>query len=141
MINLLATNEKMNMNNSFEKINQNLLLSKENIKPNLICNSTPLNIKLIEKDKIIFEFQKKEKENNNIIDELKNNLNEKNIEIMRLKQEKKELEYQLEKKEILLNKSDDNNIQQNKEINELILKYQNENENLKNEILNMKNKG
>ena len=139
MINLLATNEKMNMNNSFEKINQNLLLSKENIKPNLICNSTPLNIKLIEKDKIIFEFQKKEKENNNIIDELKNNLNEKNIEIMRLKQEKKELEYQLEKKEILLNKSDDNNIQQNKEINELILKYQNENENLKNEILNMKN--
>ena len=139
MINLLATNEKMNMNNSFEKINQNLLLSKENIKPNLICNSTPLNIKLIEKDKIIFEFQKKEKENNNIIDELKNNLNEKNIEIMRLKQEKKELEYQLDKKEILLNKSDDNNIQQNKEINELILKYQNENENLKNEILNMKN--
>ena len=139
MINLLATNEKMNMNNSFEKINQNLLLSKENIKPNLICNSTPLNIKLIEKDKIIFEFQKKEKENNNIIDELKNNLNEKNIDIMRLKQEKKELEYQLEKKEILLNKSDDNNIQQNKEINELILKYQNENENLKNEILNMKN--
>jgi len=139
MINLLATNEKMSMNNSFEKINQNLLLSKENIKPNLICNSTPLNIKLIEKDKIIFEFHKKEKENNNIIDELKNNLNEKNIEIMRLKQEKKELEYQLEKKEILLNKSDDNNIKQNKEINELILKYQNENENLKNEILNMKN--
>ena len=139
MINLLATNEKMSMNNSFEKINQNLLLSKENIKPNLICNSTPLNIKLIEKDKIIFEFHKKEKENNNIIDELKNNLNEKNIEIMRLKQEKKELEYQLDKKEILLNKSDDNNIQQNKEINELILKYQNENENLKNEILNMKN--
>ena len=39
----------------------------------------------------------------------------------------------------MLNKSDDNNIQQNKEINELILKYQNENENLKNEILNMKN--
>ena len=92
IMNISTTNETIDMNN-----NSNILISKGKDNP----ENMKLNI--IEKDKKIFDYMKLEKDYINTINNLKSSLEEKNIEILKLNQEKKELEYSLQKKDNLIN--------------------------------------
>jgi hypothetical protein len=98
LMNLSTTNDSLNADNS------NVIFSKENIK------QENMKISLIEKDKIILEYKQKEKNFINIINELKLSLKKKDIEISELNQEKKELEYNLEIKDKIMNQNTENNI-------------------------------
>ena len=126
-MNLSTTNDSLNADNS------NVIFSKENIK------QENLKISLIEKDKIILEFKQKEKNFINIINELKLSLQQKDIEISELNQEKKELEYNLEIKDKIMNQNTEKNITENNLLKNKIINYQKEIENLNEELMNKEN--
>ena len=126
MMNLSTTNDSMNADN------QNILFTKENIKPE--------NIKIIiEKDKRILDYIQQEKNFINTINELKATIAKKDIEISELIQEKKELEYNFNKKENLTNQCNEKYIKENNQLKNRILNYQEEIETLKQKILNKEN--
>jgi len=127
MMNLSTTNDSMNADNP------NILFTKENIKPENI------KINLIEKDKRILDYIQQEKNFINTINELKATIAKKDIEISELIQEKKELEYNFNKKENLINQCNENYIKENNALKNRILNYQEEIETLKQKILNKEN--
>jgi len=131
IMNLSTTNDTINMDNS------NIFQSKEFSKPELNINKNEKNtINIIEKDKIIFNYMKQEKDFVNTISELKSSLEERDIEIMKLNQEKKELEYNLKQKENIINKRKEEYLNENEDLNNKIIIYQNEIENLKENLMN-----
>ena len=164
-MNLSTTNETIN--NSYQDINTNKTINIysnefQHIKPQLskspgTLNSNPfilpksdinyktfsspksenLKLKLIEKDKIIFDYMKKEKEYIKSIENLKSSLNEKEDIIIKLKQEIKELEFKFSKKENLLNQKNEECSLKTDEKQSLILNLQKENNDLYNKIINL----
>ena len=165
MMNLSTTNDSRN--NSYQNFNCNSnIYSKENnfnkpqlsISPNTL-NSNPfilpkrginfksspspksdnLTLKIIEKDKIIFDLMKKEKENIKIIDNLKSSLKEKEDEIIKLMQEIKETELKFSQKEIILNQKKGEDLLITDEKQNTIIKLQKENNDLNNNIINLNN--
>ena len=162
MLNLSTTNNTIN--NSYQNIDTtNLNIYSEenkNIKPKLLNNciinsnqfilstdekslSSPksenLKIKIIEKDKIIFDYMKKEREFIKSTENLKSVLKEKEDEIIKLKQEIKELEFKYSKKEYFLNIKNDEYSQISNKKDNLIISLQKENNNLNNKIINLNN--
>ena len=127
IMNLSTTNDSMNAENS------NILFTKENMKPE------NMKVNLIEKDKKILDFMQQEKNLVNIINELKSTLEKKDIEISELIQEKKELEYNLNKKENLMNQCNEKYLKENNGLKNRIINYQEEIEILKEKILNKEN--
>ena len=166
-MNLSTTNETIN--NSYKDINTNKTINIysnefQHIKPQLsispgTLNSNPfilpksdinyktfsspksenLKLKLIEKDKIIFDYMKKEKEFIKSTENLKSVLKEKEDEIIKLKQEIKELEFKYSKKEYFLNIKNDEYSQISNKKDNLIISLQKENNNLNNKIINLNN--
>ena len=121
MMNLSTTNDTIN--NSFHHSNE-LINSKPQLSMNLnTLNSNPiflqkaeinynslptpksenLKLKLIEKDKTIFEYMKKEKEYIKTIENLKLLQKEKDEELIKFKEEIREFEIKLSKKENIIN--------------------------------------
>ena len=128
IMNISTTNETIDMNN-----NSNILISKGKDNP----ENMKLNI--IEKDKKIFDYMKLEKDYINTINNLKSSLEEKNIEILKLNQEKKELEYSLQKKDNLINMQSEKYLNENNNLKNIIKSNQTEIEKLKLKIINNEN--
>ena len=165
MMNLSTANDSIN--NSYQNINTNPnIYSQEiqNSKPQLSINPNTLNsnpfilpksnikyktlsspksdnlkLKIIEKDKIIFEYMKKEKEYIRSTDNLKSSLQEKENEILKLKQDIADLEFKLSKKENILNQKNEQYSIITDEKQDIILNLQNENNDLNNKIINLNN--
>ena len=155
-MNLSTTNETIN--NSYQNINDfpnikpqisichNTLNSNPFILPNSISykslsspKSENLKLKIIEKDKIIFDYMKKEKEFIKLIDNLKSSLKEKEDNINKLQQEIKELEFKYSKKDNILNQKSEEYSLITDEKQNLILNLQKENTELYNKIINLNN--
>jgi len=161
-MNLSTTNETIN--DSYQNQNQNINMCS-NTKPQLsispnTLNSNPfilpktdglnysslsspksgnLKLKLIEKDKIIFDYMKKEKEYLRAIDDVKSSLKEKEDEIAKLKQEIKEMEFKFSNKENLLNLQNEEYSMITDEKRNMISNLQKENNELKNDIFKFNN--
>ena len=128
-------------------INQNTLNSNPFIMPKISINFKPLlspksdnlKLKLLEKDKIIFDYMKKEKEFTKSIDTLKLSLKEKETEITKLQQEIQLLEFKFSKKQNIINLKNEEFSQLNDEKQTLIIKLQKENNELNNKIINLNN--
>ena len=127
IMNLSTSNDSMNVDNP------NILFSKENILPENI------KLNLIKKDKKILDYIQQEKEYNNIINELKSTIEKKDIEISELNQEKNELEYNIKKKEDIINQNEGKYINENNILKNKIINIQKEKENLKEKIINKEN--
>ena len=110
-----------------------------NYKSSLSPKSDNLTLKIIEKDKIIFDLMKKEKEYMKIIDNLKSSLKEKEDELIKLMQEIKETELKFSKKEIILNKKKEENLLITNENKNLITNLQKENNDLNDKIIDLNN--
>lgn len=102
-------------------------------------NSDNLKLKLMEKDKIIFDYMKREKENEKIIEELKSALLEKDEEFLKLKEEIKELEYSFNKRHNITNQTNIQNSIINNENKNIISNLQHENDELKKNIIELNN--
>ena len=165
MMNISTTNDTIN--DSYQNINTNNNLNSNdylNSKPQLSISPNTLNsnsfsfpksginykplsspksdnlkLKIIEKDKIIFDYIKKEKEYIRLIDSLKSSLNEKEDQINKLDLEIKELEFKFSKKENTLNQKNEEYSLITDEKRNIILKLQKENNDLNNKILNLNN--
>ena len=165
MMNLSTTNDSIN--NSYQNINTNPNIYSQdfqNTKPQLTINPNTLNsnpfilpksninykglsspktdnlkLKIIEKDKIIFDYMKKEKDYIKSTENLKSSLQEKENEILKLKQDIKDLEFKLSKKDNILNQNKEQYSLITDEKQDIILKLQNENNDLNNKIINLNN--
>ena len=135
MMNLSTTNDTINMDNT------NYLQTKENEKPldSTLNKNENMKINIIEKDRIIFNYMKQEKDYMNTINKLKNDIKEKEIEIMKLNQDKNELEYNLKKKENIIEQRTAQYKKENDELKNRIIYNEKEIENLKAELLNKEN--
>ena len=135
MMNLSTTNDTINMDNT------NYLQTKENEKPldSTLNKNENMKINIIEKDRIIFNYMKQEKDYMNTINKLKNNIKEKEIEILKLNQDKNELEYNLKKKENIIEQRTAQYKKENDELKNRIIYNEKEIENLKAELLNKEN--
>ena len=135
MMNLSTTNDTINMDNT------NYLQTKENEKPldSTLNKNENMKINIIEKDRIIFNYMKQEKDYMNTINELKNDIKEKEIEIMKLNQDKNELEYNLKKRENIIEQRTAQYKKENDELKNRIIYNEKEIENLKAELLNKEN--
>ena len=135
MMNLSTTNDTINMDNT------NYLQTKENEKPldSTLNKNENMKINIIEKDRIIFNYMKQEKDYMNTINELKNDIKEKEIEILKLNQDKNELEYNLKKKENIIEQRTAQYKKENDELKNRIIYNEKEIENLKAESLNKEN--
>ena len=135
MMNLSTTNDTINMDNT------NYLQSKENEKPldSTLNKNENMKINIIEKDRIIFNYMKQEKDLINTINELKNDIKEKEIEILKLNQDKNELEYNLKKRENIIEQRTAQYKKENDELKNRIIYNEKEIENLKAELLNKEN--
>ena len=155
-MNLSTTNETIN--NSYQNIND-----FKNIKPQLSISPNTLNfdpfilpnnssykslsspksenlkLKIIEIDKVIFDYMKKEKEFIKLIDNLKSSMKEKEDNINKLQQEIKELEFKYSKKDNILNQKSEEYSLITDEKQNLILNLQKENNELYNKIINLNN--
>ena len=138
-MNISTTNDTINMDK--DNINMtNVIQSKEYEKSELTINQNEnAKINIIEKDKIIFNYMKKEKDYINTINELKTNIEEKDIEILKLNQDKNELEYNWQKKYNMINQKMENNINENEELKTRILNYEKTIENLNEKLLDKEN--
>ena len=132
MMNLSTTNDTINMDNT------NYLQTKENEKPldSTLNKNENMKINIIEKDRIIFNYMKQEKDYMNTINKLKNDIKEKEIEILKLNQDKNELEYNLKKKENIIEQRTAQYKKENDELKNRIIYNEKEIENLKAESLN-----
>ena len=135
MMNLSTTNDTINMDNT------NYLQTKENEKPldSTLNKNENMKINIIEKDRIIFNYMKQEKDYMNTINKLKNDIKEKEIEIMKLNQDKNELEYNLKKRENIIEQRTAQYKKENDELKNRIIYNEKEIENLKAELLNKEN--
>ena len=135
MMNLSTTNDTINMDNT------NYLQTKENEKPldSTLNKNENMKINIIEKDRIIFNYMKQEKDYMNTINELKNDIKEKEIEIMKLNQDKNELEYNLKKRENIIEQRTAQYKKENDELKNRIIYNEKAIENLKAELLNKEN--
>ena len=135
MMNLSTTNDTINMDNT------NYLQTKENEKPldSTLNKNENMKINIIEKDRIIFNYMKQEKDYMKTINELKNDIKEKEIEIMKLNQDKNELEYNLKKRENIIEQRTAQYKKENDELKNRIIYNEKEIENLKAELLNKEN--
>ena len=135
MMNLSTTNDTINMDNT------NYLQTKENEKPldSTLNKNENMKINIIEKDRIIFNYMKQEKDYMNTINKLKNDIKEKEIEILKLNQDKNELEYNLKKKENIIEQRTAQYKKENDELKNRIIYNEKEIENLKAELLNKEN--
>ena len=135
MMNLSTTNDTINMDNT------NYLQSKENEKPldSTLNKNENMKINIIEKDRIIFNYMKQEKDYMNTINELKNDIKEKEIEIMKLNQDKNELEYNLKKRENIIEQRTAQYKKENDELKNRIIYNEKAIENLKAKLLNKEN--
>ena len=135
MMNLSTTNDTINMDNT------NYLQTKENEKPldSTLNKNENMKINIIEKDRIIFNYMKQEKDLINTINELKNDIKEKEIEIMKLNQDKNELEYNLKKKENIIEQRTAQYKKENDELKNRIIYNEKAIENLKAKLLNKEN--
>ena len=135
MMNISTTNDTINMDNT------NYLQTKENEKPldSTLNKNENMKINIIEKDRIIFNYMKQEKDLINTINELKNDIKEKEIEIMKLNQDKNELEYNLKKRENIIEQRTAQYKKENDELKNRIIYNEKEIENLKAELLNKEN--
>ena len=117
MMNLSTTNDTINMDNT------NYLQTKENEKPldSTLNKNENMKINIIEKDRIIFNYMKQEKDYMNTINKLKNDIKEKEIEINIIEQ--RTAQYKKE----------------NDELKNRIIYNEKEIENLKAELLNKEN--
>ena len=161
-MNLSTTNETIN--NSYQNQNSNANLLSYNAKPQLSTNQSTLNsnpfimpktslnfkplsspksdnlkIKILEKDKLIFDYMKKEKEFTKSIDILKSSLKEKENEILKLQQEIQLLEFKFSKKQNIMNLKNEEYTQLTDEKQNFILDLQKENNDLNNKIINLNN--
>ena len=140
-MNLSTTNDTINMDNT----NLNMIQSKEYEKPELITTVNQINqkdnmkINIIEKDKIIFNYMKQEKDFINKINELNNDIKEKEIEILKLNQDKNELEYNFKKKENSFNQKIEQYINENEELKNKLIYNEKAIDNLKEKLLNKEN--
>ena len=157
MLNLSTTNNTIN--NSYQNSPENQNIEKQlsnniniiNSNPFILSNyeinnnsiSSPklenLKLKLIEKDKIIFDYMKKEKGYIKLIEDLKSTLKEKEDEIIKIQQEIKELEFKFSKKENILNIKNDEYSQISEKKENLIIDLKKENNDLNNQLINLKN--
>ena len=110
-----------------------------NFKPLLSPKSDNLKLKLIEKDKIIFDYMKKEKELMKSIDMLKSSVKDKEDEIIKLQQEIQLLEFKFSKKQNIINLKSEEYSLLSEEKQNLILNLQNENKQLNTKIINLNN--
>ena len=135
MMNILTTNDTINMDNT------NYLQTKENEKPldSTLNKNENMKINIIEKDRIIFNYMKQEKDYMNTINELKNDIKEKEIEIMKLNQDKNELEYNLKKRENIIEQRTAQYKKENDELKNRIIYNEKAIENLKAKLLNKEN--
>ena len=135
MMNLSTTNDTINMDNT------NYLQTKENEKPldSTLNKNENMKINIIEKDRIIFNYMKQEKDYMNTINELKNDIKEKEIEIMKLNQDKNELEYNLKKRENIIEQRTAQYKKENDELKNRIIYNEKAIENLKAKLLNKEN--
>ena len=135
MMNLSTTNDTINMDNT------NYLQRKENEKPldSTLNKNENMKINIIEKDRIIFNYMKQEKDYMNTINELKNDIKEKEIEIMKLNQDKNELEYNLKKRENIIEQRTAQYKKENDELKNRIIYNEKAIENLKAKLLNKEN--
>ena len=137
-MNLSTTNDTINMDNA----NLNLISSKEYEKKELITalnQKDNMKINIIEKDKIIFNYMKQEKDFINKINELNNDIKEKEIEILKLNQDKNELEYNSKKKENSMNQIIEKYINENEELKNRLIYNEKALDNLKEKLLNKEN--
>ena len=135
MMNLSTTNDTINMDNT------NYLQTKENEKPldSTLNKNENMKINIIEKDRIIFNYMKQEKDYMNTINKLKNDIKEKEIEILKLNQDKNELEYNLKKKENIIEQRTAQYKKENDELKNRIIYNEKAIENLKAKLLNKEN--
>ena len=135
MMNLSTTNDTINMDNT------NYLQTKENEKPldSTLNKNENMKINIIEKDRIIFNYMKQEKDYMNTINELKNDIKEKEIEIMKLNQDKNELEYNMKKRENIIEQRTAQYKKENDELKNRIIYNEKAIENLKAKLLNKEN--
>ena len=135
MMNLSTTNDTINMDNT------NYFQTKENEKPldSTLNKNENMKINIIEKDRIIFNYMKREKDYMNTINELKNDIKEKEIEILKLNQDKNELEYNLKKKENIIEQRTAQYKKENDELKNRIIYNEKAIENLKAKLLNKEN--
>ena len=135
MMNLSTTNDTINMDNT------NYLQSKENEKPldSTLNKNENMKINIIEKDRIIFNYMKQEKDYMNTINKLKNDIKEKEIEILKLNQDKNELEYNLKKRENIIEQRTAQYKKENDELKNRIIYNEKAIENLKAKLLNKEN--
>ena len=135
MMNLSTTNDTINMDNT------NYLQTKENEKPldSTLNKNENMKINIIEKDRIIFNYMKQEKDYMNTINKLKNDIKEKEIEIMKLNQDKNELEYNLKKRENIIEQRTAQYKKENDELKNRIIYNEKAIENLKAKLLNKEN--
>ena len=135
MMNLSTTNDTINMDNT------NYLQTKENEKPldSTLNKNENMKINIIEKDRIIFNYMKQEKDYMNTINELKNDIKEKEIEIMKLNQDKNELEYNLKKRENIIEQRTAQYKKENDELKNRIIYNEKAIENLNAKLLNKEN--
>ena len=139
----MCTNTKPQLSISPNTLNSNPFILPKNDGLNYSSLSSPksgnLKLKLIEKDKIIFDYMKKEKEYLRAIDDVKSSLKEKEDEIAKLKQEIKELEIKFSNKENLLNLQNEEYSMITDEKRNMISNLQKENNDLKNDIFKLNN--
>ena len=135
MMNLSTTNDTINMDNT------NYLQTKENEKhlDSTLNKNENMKINIIEKDRIIFNYMKQEKDYMNTINELKNDIKEKEIEILKLNQDKNELEYNLKKRENIIEQRTAQYKKENDELKNRIIYNEKAIENLKAKLLNKEN--
>ena len=139
----MCTNTKPQLSISPNTLNSNPFILPKNDGLNYSSLSSPksgnLKLKLIEKDKIIFDYMKKEKEYLRAIDDVKSSLKEKEDEIAKLKQEIKEMEFKFSNKENLLNLQNEEYSMITDEKRNMISNLQKENNDLKNDIFKLNN--
>ena len=135
MMNLSTTNDTINMDNT------NYFQTKENEKPldSTLNKNENMKINIIEKDRIIFNYMKQEKDYMNTINKLKNDIKEKEIEILKLNQDKNELEYNLKKRENIIEQRTAQYKKENDELKNRIIYNEKAIENLKAKLLNKEN--